>query len=323
MISVSTSVRSEWEAFVAERRSHFLTDGETMTEEEKWRSTLDKVKTFMDERGRRPISTSKEKQEKVLGSWICTQLTNYSPDVEQCKYIMKSASVRSEWEAFVAERRGHFLTAEEVWRSTLVKVKAFMDENGKRPSSMSKEKQEKVLGSWICNQLANYSPDAEQCKNIMKSESVRSKWETFVAERRSHFLSGEEAWRSTLDKVKAFMVEKGKRPKQKSKETQEKVLGIWISAQLRNYSPDAEQCKHIMRLASVRSEWETFVAERRSQFLTKEEIWRSTLAKVRVFMEEKGRRPSQKSKDEQEKILGRWINNQIANYSSSSQGNTS
>ena len=234
-----------------------------------------------------------------------------------------STSLRSEWETFVAERRSHFLTAEETWRSNLDKVKVFMDERGKRPSNNSKETQEKVLGIWIGNQLRNHSPDAEQCKYIMKSASVRSEWETFVAERRSHFLSAEEVWWSSLDKVKVFMDERGKRPNSTSKETQEKVLALWISAQLRNYSPDAEQCKQIMRLASVRSEWEAFVAERRSHFLTNEQVWRSNLEQVRVFMEENGKRPSQASMEMQEQILGRWINNQLANYSSSSQGNTS
>jgi hypothetical protein len=273
------------------------------------------VKAFMDENGKRPSSMSKEKQEKVLGSWICNQLANYSPDAEQCKNIMKSESVRCVWETFVAEQRSHFLTDEEAWLSSLGKVKAFIDERGKRPNNNSKEKQVKVLASWINTQLANYSPNAEECKCIMMSESVRCVWKTFVAEQRSHFLTSEETWLSTLGKVKTFMDEKGKRPSHCSKEKHEKVLASWINTQLANYSPNAEECKWIMKSNFVRCVWEGFVAEWRSHFLTHEETWLLNLERVKAFMDEKAKRPSSKSKEKQEKVLGSWICNQLANYS--------
>ena len=91
---------------------------------------------------------------------------------------MKEESTRKKWEEFVEEYRVYFLSNEEEWEMNLEAVKAYIDKEKKRPSTMSKDDTTKKLGQWICTQQTNYSK--REC--IMKEESVRKKWEEFVEE---------------------------------------------------------------------------------------------------------------------------------------------
>ena len=94
---------------------------------------------------------------------------------------MKKDHIRSAWEAFVTEYKEYFLSDDEQWNITLTKVKEFIDKNKKRPSAMSKNKDEKVLGMWISTQTQNYK------KSSMKKDHIRSAWEAFVTEYKEYF----------------------------------------------------------------------------------------------------------------------------------------
>ena len=58
----------------------------------------------------------------------------------------------------------------------LEQVKIFIDTNNSRPSATSKNKDEKVLGSWISNQLTNYKKKTK----IMKDEEIYNTWTEFI-----------------------------------------------------------------------------------------------------------------------------------------------
>ena len=62
---------------------------------------------------------------------------------------MKDEAIRLKWEEFVNDARykEHFMSGDEAWYDTLSKVKAYMDEHKSRPSSTSKDKAIKKLGS--------------------------------------------------------------------------------------------------------------------------------------------------------------------------------
>ena len=107
------------------------------------------------------------------------------------------------------------------------KVKAYMDEHKSRPSSTSKDEDIKKLGNWICNHLTNY----KRTRDIMKDEEIRLKWEEFVNDARykEYFISYEDAWYNTLDKVKAYMDEHNCRPSSTSKNKDIKTLNKWVS----------------------------------------------------------------------------------------------
>ena len=115
------------------------------------------------------------------------------------------------------------MSDEDAWYDTLSKVKAYMDEHKSRPSSTSKDKEIKKLGL-DCNQLTNY----KKKRYIMKDEEIRLKWEEFVNDARykEYFISYEDAWYNTLDKVKAYMDEHNCRPSQQVKI---KRLKHWVN----------------------------------------------------------------------------------------------
>ena len=71
---------------------------------------------------------------------------------------------------------GVLLNSEEIWNDKLNRVKKYIDENNKRPSSIDKNKEIKQLGQWILNQTGNYK-NKEQ---IMKNEEIYKKWTEFI-----------------------------------------------------------------------------------------------------------------------------------------------
>ena len=61
------------------------------------------------------------------------------------------------------------------WNEKLNHVKAYMDENKKRPSNNDKDKYIKQLGIWIQNQQKNYQKN----EYIMKNKYIQDKWKEF------------------------------------------------------------------------------------------------------------------------------------------------
>jgi ribosomal RNA-processing protein 8 len=88
---------------------------------------------------------------------------------------MKSEERRNTWNEFMETYKEYFVSDDENWNNMFIELKKFIDDNKKRPS---KNKNEKVLGQWLSNQLINYK------KNIhsMKSEERRNTWNEFKAE---------------------------------------------------------------------------------------------------------------------------------------------
>ncbi len=143
-----------------------------MTHTEKWDLNLQEVKAYIDKEKKRPSSISKDEKTKQLGRWISNQQKNYAKQEK----IMKDATIRVKWEAFVEEYKVYFLSNEEEWDLNLQEVKAYIDKEKKRPSSISKDEKTKQLGKWISNQQKNYA----KRKHIMKEATIRVKWEAFV-----------------------------------------------------------------------------------------------------------------------------------------------
>ena len=239
------SIRKEWEEF-KEEYDEYLLDGEEL-----WRFTLNKLKKFINENKKRPNKGSKNPEEKKLGQWLSDQNKNYKNN----KYIMENnESIRKEWEEFKEEYKEYVLGREELWRFTLEKVKRFIFINKKRPNIKSKNPEEKKLGQWLSDQNKNYKNN----KYIMENnESIRKEWEEFKEEYDEYVLGGEELWRFTLEKVKKFINENKKRPIVKSKNPEEKKLGIWLSNQNTNYKNN----KDIMKNEEIKKEWEEFKEE--------------------------------------------------------------
>jgi superfamily II DNA or RNA helicase len=279
-----------------------------MTNEEKWKQTLAKVKEFMDEQDKRPSSTSKNPDEKFLGRWVVTQIGNYTKKQQ----IMENPEIYDTWTEFINDEKykEYFISNEELWKQTLAKVKEFMDENHKRPSSISKNPDEKFLGAWIFNQIDKY----KKKQRIMKNTKIYNIWTVFINDDKykEYFINNEENWKQTLAKLKEFMDENHRRPSSTSKNPDEKFLGRWVVTQIGNYTKK----EHLMKIPEIYKTWTEFINDDKYKdyFMSNEDKWKQTLAKVKEFMDENHRRPIQKSKNPDEKVLGRWISGQLKNY---------
>ena len=98
----------------------------------KWINILEYLKEFINKNNKLPSQTSKNIEEKNLGTWRSSQSQKYSKKQQ----IMKTQEIYDMWTEFINDSRykKYFRSNEDIWKETLEKVKVFLDTNGKRPS---------------------------------------------------------------------------------------------------------------------------------------------------------------------------------------------
>jgi hypothetical protein len=274
-----------------------------MSNNEMWNDTLEKVKMYIETNNKLPSSTDKNKDIKQLGIWISRQKENYSKKEQ----IMKEENIRNIWENFINTYAPLFMSNDERWNDTLEKAKSYIEINYKLPSLTDKNKEIEKLGNWIFAQKTNYSKQ----EKIMKEENIRIKWEDFVNTFSHLFMSNNEMWNDTLEKVKMYIETNNKLPLQQDKNKDIKQLGIWISRQKENYSKKEK----IMKEENIRNTWKDFINTYSHLFMSNRERWNDTLEKVKMYIETNNKLPSQHNKNKDIKQLGIWISNQKKNYS--------
>ena len=273
-----------------------------------WENTLETVCKFIDENERRPSTTSKNTNEKFLGKWIGNQQNNYK-NMEKC---MKLQSTRTQWEQFIEKYKQYLLNEEEIWEKNLKLLIEFIEHNNKRPSITSKDTNEKFLGQWINHQQNNYKNMAHS----MKLQSTRTQWEQFIEKYKQYLLNAEEIWEKNLKLLIEFIEHNKKRPSNKSKNVDEKFLGIWFGNQQKYYKN--MECG--MKLQSKRTQWEQFIEKYKQYLLSVDEIWEKNLKLLIEFIEHNKKRPSNKSKNVDEKFLGQWFCTQQKYYKNMEHG---
>jgi superfamily II DNA or RNA helicase len=297
-------IRESWEKFVTDEKykEYF------MSNEDAWYDNLEKAKKFIDAESRRPIKESKNQDEKYLGVWTGTQLGNYK--TKTC--IMKDTKIRECWEKFVGDEKykEYFISNDNAWHDNLEKVKKFIDTESKRPSSSSKNHDEKYLGLWIGHQSINYNKKTQ----IMSDEHRQECWKKFVGDEKykKYMMSNNEVWYDNLEKVKKFIDTKNKRPSSVSKIQDEKFLGTWIGTQSKNYNKKND----IMKDENIRECWKQFSddVKYKKYFMSNSDVWYNNLEKIKEFIDTENKRPTQCSTNQNEKYLGRWISQQSQNY---------
>jgi len=244
-------IRECWRKFVDDEKykEYFISN------EEVWHDNLEKVKNFIDKESKRPSITSKNQDEKYLGSWIGKQLNMYNKKTE----IMSDKIIRECWRKFVSDEKykKYFILNDEVWYDNLEKVKKFIDTWNKRPNSNSKNQDEKYLGQWISHQPMKYNKKT----GIMSDEKIQKCWKKFVDDEKykKYFMSIEDAWYDNLEKVKKFIDKESKRPSITSKNQDEKSLGSWIGNQLTKYNKKTQ----IMSNEKIQEYWEKLISNKK------------------------------------------------------------
>ena len=111
-------------------------------------------------------------------------------------------------------------------------------------------------------------------------------------------------WNYNLKKVKLYI------NKNNCKPFNNKILTKWIYLQKNNY----KNKKYIMKNDNIRIKWENFINKYKYYFLNNNEKWNKYLEKVKIYIKENKCKPSQTSKNNNIKKLGKWINDQFSNY---------
>jgi superfamily II DNA or RNA helicase len=272
---------------------------------DKWYERLDELKRFMDENERRPNKHSKNNNEKSLGIWIRTQISN-------CKNVrgfVKNQEKCNLWEQFLKDYETYLITNNEMWYEKINKLKNFIDKNKKRPSYHSKNKNEKMNGSWLSRQTQIYKNKKEAMQDPEKYEL----WTKFRKDYEEYLKSDDEIWYDCFEQLKKFIHINKRRPLERSKN--EKQLRKWLSHQLQNYKNKTQAMKDDTKYNS----WTQFSNEHEEYFKSFDDIWYEKFEEAKQFINENKQRPNSRSKNNNEKLLGVWIGTQNVNYKTKSR----
>ena len=169
-IMKTEEIYNKWTEFItSEKYKKYF-----MSNEEKWFYNFNNIKKYIDTNNKRPIKENKDIEIKQLGQWIFRQQDNYKKKDQ----IMKTDYIYDEWTVFINSEKykKYFMSNEDAWNESLNELKKYINENDKLPSSTDKDKQIKILGSWIVNQKISYKTK----KNIMKNEKIYNQWTKFI-----------------------------------------------------------------------------------------------------------------------------------------------
>jgi len=220
---------------------------------DKWKGILEAAKKNVVNVEGRPNKRSDDAEEKRLGRWICTQITNY----RKREQIMTDEEIRKLWESFINDPlySSYFLDNKGEWKVNLDKVKPIIITKKGRPSPTSKDAEEKRLCNWLQHQITNY----KNRKDIMNEDDIRKLWESFINDPlySSYFLDNKSEWKVNLENVKPIIVTKKGRPSERSKDSTEKRLAKWINHQITNY----KKREYIMEDEDIRKLWESFITD--------------------------------------------------------------
>ena len=130
------------------------------------------------------------------------------------------------------------------WNYKLKLVEKYIIENNKTPSQHDKNKEIKQLGKWLDTQKQNYKKN----EKIMKDETIRNQWETFINKYKEYFLDNNEIWLNNLKLVEKYIIENNKTPSYAHKNKEIKQLGCWLLNQKQNYKNN----DYIMKYENIR-----------------------------------------------------------------------
>jgi hypothetical protein len=302
-IMSNETIRKSWKDFINDDKYEKYFSNEKL-----WKLKLEWVKKYIDENKKRPSNSDKNKDVKTHAYWICDQLKNY----KKKKKIISALNIRKLWEDFINDDKYkiYFLSNEELWKLNLEWVKKYIDENKKKPIQHDKKTK---YGEWLSTQVQNY----KKKKYIMLDENIKKLWENFINDEKYkiYFLFNEENWKLKLEWVKKYINKNKKRPTIYDKNKNVKTHAIWISHQQQNYK------NKIMLDENIRKLWEDFINDDKYKeyFISNEEVWKLKLEWVKKYINENKKRPSTKNKNNDVKIYGSWVNNQLTNYQKKEQ----
>jgi len=149
----------------------------------------------------------------------------------------------------------------ETWCDNFNKVKLYIDENNKKPSTIDIDTTIKKLGRWIGRQQYNYSNN----KCMMKDEKIYNMWTEIINDNKYKkylIFNNTIPWIEIFNKVKIYINDNNKRPSTKDTDNNIKKLGTWIQSQQKLYNNK----KYSMSDISIYNMWTEFINNNKELF---------------------------------------------------------
>ena len=187
----------------------------------------------------------------------------------------------------------------EMWKTRLENLKKFMDDNDKRPNSLSKNVSEKSLGRWLIKNKCYYKKHVK----IMLNKEINDLFKDFIEK---YLLSYEEIWKKNLDKLTKFIDDNKQLPKHSSEN--HKQLNVWLKLQRTNHKNNKIINENIKFL------WEDFNEKYKEYFVSNEELWENHFSNLKKYLDDNQKIPGGSSGIKNESALGNWLFVQKKNY---------
>ena len=275
---------------------------------EGWIEKLDKLKIYIDENKKRPSSKSKDKVIKSMVNWISNCQKNYSKKTQN----MKDEAIYNLWKEFINNSRykEYFLSQYDSFICNLNKLKLYIDENKKRPSQNSKDKVIKSMGNWLGDQQKHY----KKFKKNMKTLLIKQKFEEFINndKYKIYFLTQYENFIININKVKTYIDNNNKRPSMLDTDKHINKLSSWLDVQTKYYNKNINNMLNLQ----IKNQWIEFINNDKYKiyFQSQEDNFIINLSKLKDYINNNNKLPSNSSKDNNLKYLARWIRTQKSNY---------
>jgi superfamily II DNA or RNA helicase len=210
----------------------------------------------------------------------------------------------------------------EKWKQNLEKLKKYIDDNKKSPNKRDKNDKVKYLGLWTKTQNQNYDIDITKCKRCMKiNPEIYKFWtETIKDERYADYLiytkktiSPVENWKNNLEKLKKYIDENKKVPRNSDKNKEVKFLGNWMHTQKKVY----KKKEQIMTNTEIYLLWtETITNPLYKDYLLVDRVekWKQNLKDLKKYMDDNKKTPKENDINEEVKKLYRWTLSQKGQY---------
>jgi len=196
-----------------------------------------------------------------------SSIREYDTDfIKKINYLEVSDNIKSKKEREIISNEnveknkikilGIKLYKSENWNEMLEKVKKYIDENNKRPTSTYQNKEITSLSIWICNQSFRYKNN----KEIMKNIEIYNKWTEFINnDKYKTYFKVKEAntiiWINKLEEVKNYINKNKKKPSVVDKNKEIQKLAYWVTHNYRYY----RQRVFIMKNKIIYNIWIEFI----------------------------------------------------------------
>jgi superfamily II DNA or RNA helicase len=243
----------------------------------------EKLKEYIEKNDKLPSSTSKDKYEKHLGEWCVSRRKNKKEN----KLSKERKNKLDNLPFWYWEQADPFM-------DTYENLKKWVEINNKLPSQKSKNREEKLLGSW-CSSKKIYKKRGKLSDDKIKKLEYIDGWQWG-----ENHIKKIKSFDEQYEKIKEYVKKNGKLPSLTSKNKEENQLGSWCASRRRDKKKGKLSEDKIKLCEKVDGwYWNKDVVKKKSLFDEQYE-------KVKEWIEKNSRIPISGSKNEEEKQLGKW-----------------